>query len=217
MRSLVTRQNIDVEVSLPVVADSTLRTMHCQRACRRFSDDPVDDHTLASIFDAATKAPSSENLQPWVFVVVRGAEQRRSIGEHLRQAWVSGGLEYVRGRLPDSLVAAIDDGQMRGIAEAPVLVVVGGDTRRVPKRWLASSIFPAVQNLLLAANAVGLGSALTTLAAADGRSLGETVGFPEEVLPMAMIPLGYPARPLGPPRREPFEQHTFRDQYGVPW
>jgi nitroreductase len=199
------------------MANSIFDPIHRQRACRRFSDDPVGDDAVATVLDAATKAPSSENLQPWVFVVVREDERRQAIGDHLGKAWAAGGLDYVTGRLPESLVADIDQGHRGGIADAPVLVIVGGDTRRVPKPWLASSVFPAVQNLLLAAGAIGLGSALTTLAAADKQSLSDLVGFPDEILPLAMVPLGYPVRTLGPPRREPFGEHTFREEFGQPW
>ena len=79
-----------------------------------------------------------------------------------------------------------------------------------------SSIFPALQNLLLAAGAVGLGSALTTIATAFAAELREIVGLPEALVPVAVVPLGYPAQPLGPPRREPFADHTHRDTYGSP-
>jgi nitroreductase len=80
-----------------------------------------------------------------------------------------------------------------------------------------SSIFPALQNLLLAAGAVGLGSALTTIATAFADELREAVGLPPEVVPVAVVPLGVPAKPLGPSRREPFVDHTHRDRYGTPW
>ena len=68
---------------------------------------------------------------------------------------------------------------------------------------MPSSIFPAIQNLLLAAGALGLGSALTTIATAFADELRDAVGLPETVVPVAVVPLGVPARPLGPPRREP--------------
>jgi nitroreductase len=188
-----------------------------QRAWRQFTDQPVDDADIAIMLEAATKAPSSENLQPWQFVVVRDEARRRALGDHLRAAWAAGGRDYIEGRLPRAMVDDIDRGQRGGIAAAPVLIVVGGDTDRVPEKWLASSIFPAVQNLLLAAGALGLGSALTTLVAANRPALAELVGFPDHVRAMAMLPIGYPARPLGAPRRESFAVHAWRESYGQPW
>ncbi len=82
---------------------------------------------------------------------------------------------------------------------------------------MASSIFPAVQNLLLAATALGLGSALTTITTGYRAELQRLLDLPEHVRPVAVIPLGHPARPLGPPRREPFDAHTHRDRYGLRW
>jgi nitroreductase len=82
---------------------------------------------------------------------------------------------------------------------------------------LEASVFPAIQNLLLAATALGLGSSLTTLTLAFGDQLASITGLPDEVLPMAVIPLGWPARPLSPPRRLPVRDKTHRDSFGNPW
>jgi nitroreductase len=81
---------------------------------------------------------------------------------------------------------------------------------------IGSSIFPCVQNMLLAATALGLGSALTTLVTQVGE-LRALLALPEAVEATAVIPLGFPARPLGPPRREPVAEHTHRDRYGTAW
>ena len=96
------------------------------------------------------------------------------------------------------------------------------DAHAVAKAWapcatFASSIFPAVQNLMLAAAALGLGSALTTIAVGHADELREIVGFPDTILPMAVVPIGHPADPLGPPRRKHFSTHTHRDHYGRHW
>ena len=104
-----------------------------------------------------------------------------------------------------------------GVAGAPVLVVVGGDTRLGDRRVLAASIFPATQNMLLAAGALGLGAALTTLPLVFGDELAEIAGFPFEVQPMAVVPLGWPSRPLGPPRRLPVAEKAHRETFGSPW
>jgi nitroreductase len=95
--------------------------------------------------------------------------------------------------------------------------VVAADTERCLEATVASSTFPAVQNLLLAAGALGLGSALTTLTTAFGAELRDAVGLPEHVRPVAVVPLGRPRGPLGPPRREPVAEHTHRERYGQGW
>ena len=172
---------------------------------------------MEQVLDAATFAPSAENRQPWVFVVVRDPRGGAAIGDLTRRAWDGGGRAHSEGRLAPGLLADVDHGAGGGVAGAPVLVVVGGDTRVADARVLEASVFPAVQNLLLAATALGLGSALTTLPLVFGDDLATVVGLPAEVRAMAVIPLGWPARPLSPPRRAPVADKTYRDTYGSPW
>jgi nitroreductase len=104
-----------------------------------------------------------------------------------------------------------------GFATAPVMIVVAGDSRRGFKQTLPSSVFPAVQNLLLAATALGLGSALTTIATVSASDLAPLVELPEHIIPLAVVPIGWPVRALGPPKRDPFDDHTHRETYGAPW
>jgi len=189
-----------------------------QRACRAFSDAVVDDEAIATVLEAATHAPSAENTQPWVFVVVRDEVVRAQIHDLTEDAWAEGGREFAAKRLDPKLLADVDHGIAGGgYRAAPVVVIVAADTSRCHPATVPSSIFPAVQNLLLAANAVGLGSALTTLTTARGGGLSELLALPEHVVAQAVVPLGHPARRLGPPRREPFADHTHRDRYGSPW
>jgi nitroreductase len=191
--------------------------LRSQRACRSFSDDPVPDELVERVLEAATFAPSAENRQPWVFVVVRDVKTRVAIGDLTRRAWANGARELSRRRLAERLFADVDRGVAGGVSGAPVLVVVAADTERCLEATVASSTFPAVQNLLLAAGALGLGSALTTLTTAFGAELRDAVGLPEHVRPVAVVPLGRPRGPLGPPRREPVAEHTHRERYGQGW
>lgn len=188
-----------------------------QRACREFSDATVSDQTLGDILRAATYAPSAENRQPWEFVVVRDAGLRSRIGELTARAWAEHGRKHSEPRLPPNLFAEVDRGASGGIATAPVNIVVCADTRRTLEVSVASSIFPAVQNLLLAATAAGLGSALTTITTHYRNELQQILLLPPEVWPIAVVPVGHPARPLGRARREPFEAHAHRDQFGLRW
>jgi len=191
--------------------------VHRQRACRNFGDDPVDDDLVAKVLDAATFAPSAENRQPWVFVVVRDEQRRSAIGALTRQAWEGGGRAHSEGRLSPGLLADVETGAQGGVAGAPVLVVVCGDTRLGDRRVIEASVFPAIQNLLLAATSLGLGSSLTTLPLVFGGELAAIVELPTEVLPMAVIPLGWPARPMSPPRRLPVAEKAHRETFGTPW
>ena len=188
-----------------------------QRACRSFADRPVDDELVARCLTAATHAPSAENLQPWVFVVVRDAAPREAVGDLTRRLWHQAGRPHSEGRLSPAMLAEVERGAEGGIAGAPVLVVVCGDARIGLEPTLPSSVYPAVQNLLLAANACGLGSAMTTLATMAAAELRTLLDLPEEVHPMAVVPLGWPAAPLGPPRRLPLAERAHRDRYGNGW
>ncbi len=188
-----------------------------QRACRQFADRDVDDAMVELCLTAATHAPSAENLQPWVFVVVRDASQRAAIADLTRRLWRERGRTASEGRLAPGLMADVDAGAETGMAGAPVLVVVCGDSSVAHRSTLPASIFPATQNLLLAAGALGLGSAMTTLATLEADTLTNILDLPGHVHPMAVVPLGWPAQPLGQPRREPVSERAHRDRYGTPW
>lgn len=188
-----------------------------QRAVREFSDRPVTDDMVEACLQAATHAPSAENRQPWVFVVVRDPGLRKALAELTRRAWRDGGRAHSVGRLPDRLLDHVDRGAEGGIGTAPVIVVVCGDRALGLEQTLAASVYPATQNLLLAAGALGLGSAMTTLATRYGDELRRLLELPATALPMAVVPIGWPARPPGPPRRLPLARRAHRDRYGHPW
>jgi nitroreductase len=191
--------------------------VHTQRATRTFLPDDVDDETIARVLTAATHAPSAENSQPYVFVVVRDPTLRRAIGDLTARLWQGGARAHVEQRLSPSLLADVEEGALGGIAAAPVLIVVCGDTRLTLPQTMGASVFPAVQNLLLAAHALGLGSTLTTLPVVAGDELSERLGLPAEVIPVAVVPLGHLPKPLGPPRRRPLSEKAHLDRYGNPF
>jgi nitroreductase len=188
-----------------------------QRACRRFADEPVTDEVLGRCLESATHAPSAENLQPWVFVVVRRPDLRSRIAELTRRAWQEGGRQHSVGRLSDALFREVEQGAEAGVGSAPVIIVVCGDTAIGLESTLPSSVYPAVQNLLLAATALGLGSAMTTLAVRYADELQGLLGLPLTARPMAVVPIGWPDHPLGPPRRLPVSERAHRERYGRAW
>jgi nitroreductase len=188
-----------------------------QRACRAFAPDDLPDEAIEQVLDAATYAPSAENSQPWVFVVVRHPCTSAAIGSLTQKAWRGGGRDYAAARLDPKLLADVDQGAEGGVADAPALIVVCADLERAHERVIGASMFPAIQNLLLAATALGLGSALTTLPTTFGAELAKLLDLPAHVQPLAVVPLGYPANPLSLPRRDSFADKTHRERYGHPW
>lgn len=191
--------------------------VHSQRAARSFLPDQVDDATVARILTAATHAPSAENSQPFVFIVVRDATIRHDIGALTARIWEGGAKALEADRLAPDFLREVEQGALGGVAAAPVLIVVCGDTRLTFPQALDASVFPAVQNLLLAAHALGLGSTLTTLPVLGGDELSNLLGLPDEVRPVAVIPLGHLASPLGAPRRQPLAEKAHLNRYGTPF
>jgi nitroreductase len=173
----------------------------------------VGDDLVGRVLDAARFAPSSENTQPWVFVVIRDADRRARLVDLMATLYASS----TPADMAPHVVADVEAGFRAGFATAPIWVVAGADDERAERGEQASSIFPAVQNLLLAATALGLGSAMTTIASYAPKQVAEIAGLPRHVRPYAMLPLGWPARPLGPPRRRPVSEIAHRDTYGTPW
>lgn len=173
-----------------------------QRAHRRFLDAAVAPELFDRIVAAATRAPSAANSQPCVFVAITDPARRGELGSIVADAWHRGGRAWSERNLSQSLLTAVDAGATGGISSAPMIVVVCGDARRSPRSTLGASVLPAVQNLLLASTAAGLGSAMTTLGI-DDPALPALLGLADHLVPLAIVPLGHPARALGPNRREP--------------
>ena len=197
-------------------AAAALEVICSQRACRRYTDEPVPDDALATMIEAASHAPSAENRQPWVFVVIDDGSVRRQVDDLGRAIWAAGGRPHAKASLSPAFFAAVDRFFQSGHGGAPIVIVIAGDGRQgVSRSVLASSVYPAVQNLLLAASAMGYGSTMTTLAAQAPEELVRLLGLPEGVTPFAVIPIGRPARRAGPPRRRPVEEIAHRNRFGA--
>jgi nitroreductase len=195
--------------------------MRAQRACRRFDPDgKVLDSDIEQMLASAVHAPSAENTQPWSFVVVRDADSRRLLADWWTETWNAGGGDFIKQSLDDrALIADLEYGFNRGgFAAAPVVIVVCADTERVAEIYEASSIYPAVQNLLLAAADLGYGSCLTTGLTTFGIDrVRERLALPDTLLPMAAVYIGPPTKKLSPPRRRPALEVTYRETFGAAW
>ena len=178
-----------------------------QRGIRLYKPDPVSQEDVDRILRAAVRAPSAANRQPWVFIVIRDRDVKRSIGEL-----------YRRQQSPNRPAPPLGH-FTRDTEEVPVIIVACVDISDRPNGFdfpRAASIYPAVQNLLLAAAALGLGTRLTIPFQDSPALLTELLGVPEGHAVAALIPLGYPAEPdhLGGSIRQPIADVTFNDRWG---
>lgn len=200
------------------------------RSIRRISDEPVDDATLRRVLQAAIWAPSGGNRQPWRIVVARDREVKQRLGEIYSTEWakyVEMNMARVAGQ-PESILETVRKGLSVGtrlaesLADVPVVAVFVHDPRevfvtdgnlgRTPVVG-GASLYPAVQNLLLAARAEGLGGVLTTLISSREPEVREVLNIPEPWGVYAMVPLGHPKGSHGPLRRAPFEHMIKFDSW----
>lgn len=193
------------------------------RAMRRLRPDPVPDPLVRRLVEAANYAPSGRNLQRARWIVVGDSDRRRSIGDLNRRACLDhatterGAARELphhdrdrRQRMWDAVLWQADH-----MHEAPVIIVaccIMDDATQDPGRY-ASSIWPGVQNLLLAARALGLGAAPTTYALAYRDELEGVLGLPDRVRAQAVIPIGFPLGRFGPVRRLQIDEVMMTDRW----
>lgn len=202
---------------------SLFEAIYTSRALRRFKPDPVPDEAIFQIIDAGIRAPTGSNQQSWKFLIVKDAEKRKAIAAWYWEAWLRYAKQYVEN--PESLkalprqqqrVIRSADHLARHIAEVPVFIIVCGPKGATPGA-AAGSIFPCVQNMLLAARAQGLGSALTTFHRLHEEDVCRLLNIPDRYETYALLPVGYPTDRHGPVRRRPVRELAFVDSWGEAW
>ena len=196
--------------------------IHTQRAIRRFSSEPVDDDLVRRMIAAAIRAPSGTNRQPWAFLVVRDPEKKRRIADYYHRAWEAAFGHRKPGEGVSPQVYRSAKHLAENMADVPVLIVVcmvygEGDARHAGSIVQGSSIYPAVQNLMLAARALGLGTALTSMHRRYEAEIKELLGIPDNAETAALIPVGYPGHGdhFGGSVRRPAEEVTFYESWGA--
>ncbi len=216
--------------------------IHTARAIRHVKPDPVPDELIEKVIDAGIRAPSAVNYQNWLFVVVKDAALRQQIGRLYRDAGERIRTEYA-SRLSDRPGHMSADKFQRlmssaaylreHLGEAPVLLfaclrarsadqAMAGATGSAPamtQRTTAASIYPAVQNMILACRALGLGTVLTTLHTFAEDEIKALLGLPADVTTYALLPIGYPQDGYqhGPVKRLPVEKVTFLNTMATLW
>ncbi len=187
------------------------------RAMRRLKPEPVPDDLIWKLMGAAIRAPSGGNRQPWGFIVVRDEDTKKKIAGWYLDAWNKSYAMMKHAATADPAGArtyASADHLANHLAEAPVLIIAAVRSGDVGTSPAGSYIYPAVQNLMLAARALGLGTTLTTLHRAHESEVKELLGIPDDIETMALIPIGWPEGKFGSGPRRPVEEVTHWETWG---
>ncbi len=199
-----------------------LEIIHSTRAMRRLKPDPIPDDLVRRVIEAGLAAPNPSNQQRWRFLVVRDAEAKRQIQRYYARAFEEGVRDhYLASPPPPGVTQEQYLRQLKAVTyltdhfhEAPVWVVACLQDGESPGRGAGASIYPAVQNMLLAARALGLGATLTTRHLRYGAEVDAILGLPPDAHSYAIVPLGYPMGRFGPTRRAPLSEVVFDDRWG---
>lgn len=209
--------------------------MQTQRAVRRLRSDPLPTDVLSRILQAGAWAPSGGNVQPWRMVVVQDPVVRKGIGDLYRPQWAKYGagsrkqLERLEGEAKAKQARMLEAADYLGehLGDAPVILVFcfNPNLMAITDANLdrasvvgGGSVYPAVQNVMLAARAEGVGCVLTTLLCFEEAAMKQLLGIPDDWFTCGVVPLGYPERGgYGPTSRRPVGKLAFGDRWGSPF
>lgn len=197
--------------------DNLWDAIYTQRAIRYWQDKPVPRDVLTKVIESASKAPSGTNTQPWVFMVVDDESARTVIGDALKAVYESGPLKdmIAEGQKSDDKTQRL---MLKGaqaffseLAKAPAIIVpclyqLSSPTPDHTSLEAGSSIYMAVQNLMLSARGLGLGTVMTTAHSLINEPLRKVLSLPDDAYPVALIPIGYPDANFGPTTRKPVDE-----------
>ena len=198
------------------------QAMQTQRAIRRLKPDPVDDQLVLRLIELAMKAPTGSNSQKWEFIVVRDPQVKRGLARLNRYVWgIYGGIgrRVTRDNPKRRKILDAVQWQADHFEQVPVIIVACLKGHYFPFVHISTasyfgSIFPAVQNLLLAARSVNLGATLITIPLWNLFAARRVLGLPWGITPCAVIPLGWPLGHYGPTTRKPVHEVVSFDRFG---
>jgi nitroreductase len=191
------------------------------RSMRRLKPDPVPSNLIRQILEAGVCAPSGGNMQRWRFLVIRDPQIKQRVGAYYKRAWDEQVAPRYRAGEPapgmsrERFLRLLDAAEHLAahIHEAPVWIVPCLEGR-TPTRTSGSSIYPAVQNMLLTARALGLGATLTTLYLQFEMEVETALGLPPGFHSYALLPIGYPMGRFGPVRRIALDDVVYENRWG---
>ena len=185
------------------------------RAMRYLKPDPVDDALIEQIITAATWAPSPGNSQGRDFVVVTDPDKKRTIADAVGRVMNESVAAMARSDRTHRLMLDGTAHLLQTLQTCPVLIFICGKTvyphQRPRESFVWSAIYPAAQNLIVAARALGLGTVFTTFQGVAEPEVREVLSIPDDVHIGCMIPVGWPDRKFGPLKRVSYDRVTHRD------
>lgn len=195
---------------------SLFDAINAQRAIRYFKTDPIPDGILDRILSAAVRAPSGGNSQPWAFVAVRDPDLKRQLAVWYKDFWDN--VYSKRADRRDSPVSRSAEHLVNTFADIPVVVIPcirGAKGSARDNLTTGASIYPAAQNLMLAALALGVGSVITTFLQNHEEQVKELLGIPDDYQTACAIPMGYPSgeETFGGSRRRPLAEVVHYDRW----
>lgn len=200
--------------------------IHTTRAMRRLKRDPVPDDLVRKILEAGVAAANGGNFQRWRFLVIKQPAVKLAVQAWYKKAFDEVvGPRYASSAPPPGITAEKYARQHHAVEyltehfhEAPVWIVACLDEgTATPTRWSGASIYPAVQNMLLAARALGLGSTLTTRHLLYAKEAEAAMGLPTGVHSYAILPIGWPMGKFGPVGRTVLSDVVFSETWGQPY
>jgi nitroreductase len=197
-------------------AVETLEAMGTARAMRYFLPDPVPNSAVEKVIWAGTRASSANNCQPWDFVVVQAAKVRARLGA-LFAPLASAEIAQSVGEPTARRTVAGAMNLLASLREVPVLIFVCGQNNYPEQApdptFMYSAVYAAAQNMVVAARALGLGAAFTTIHRFAEPEVREILAIPDDRFIAVTMPLGWPARPFGPLTRRPVEDVLHHDRW----
>ena len=196
--------------------------LYSTRALRRLKPDPLPEDVLFQLVDAAIRAPSGQNAQDWRFIVVTDRDVMAKLGAWAKEGWSRYQPDFAEHPEKMDALSRTQRLSLRSVEylathlhEAPAVVVFCG--RKGRHSSPGGSTFPAVQNLLLAARALGLGASIFNLPLTHAPEMIEALGIPHDNQVYCLVPVGYPLDKPGPVKRKPVAQVAYRDRWGQTW
>ncbi len=201
---------------------TVIDALKSRRSIRKYTPQPVPTEILEEILNASTYAPSAHNTQPWRFIILTETQQKRSLAQAMAQAWLA---DLQKDGTPQENGASLADASVERFTNAPILVVTcltlkdmqqypDAERQKSERDLAVQSLSAAIQNMLLATHAKGLGACWYCAPVFCKAAVRQALQIPDDVEPQALITIGYPAEKPNAPPRKTLRSVAYVDMWG---